>query len=77
MLLVTVLVVTIKYVLDLAGTIVGVMFSEDGERGDHRRRALRITVLSHDVAYSRSAACSTEKEWHLPNTSAGLRYSSH
>ena len=35
--------------LDVGGTVVWVVLAEDRERGDDRRRALRVVELGHDV----------------------------
>ena len=45
------LILVVGDVLYVVRAVVRVVLLEDGERGDHGRRALRIVELCHDVAY--------------------------
>lgn len=39
-------------VLDVFRSVIGVVLSEDGKRGDHRSGTFRILVFDHDPPYS-------------------------
>ena len=45
------LIFVLEDVLYIVRAVVRVVLLEDGERGDHGRRAFRVVELCHDVAY--------------------------